>query len=461
MSDYWSEDGQQKLALELASWDHISLLQTPDFSDQLSAPAELNYAVDPITGMRRSPRKHRDQHQHSQNYTLPPISSLLTTSTPGGYLEDLYANFSPSPIHASAVSGDTTPLPSNSPATTLPTGPSPTEAIVSSVEKPPSKAPRRAQAKKPKSDTNKKKTRTKGAGSKSGPAGRRDHGGSDSEIAKLSPEAIKDSKIKTPVKSESIRGLTDDNKVKVVEYVTSPERWPSFKVNQAHYWNNISGNLLKGRVTSEQVRNFWHGQAWEKYKAVREREEHTGGGDGDEDGSDAECKPLSAKKRKRGSGEFSAKVLDEFAKSKIYQLIDAVARNDESVIRHREYHSATPLSDEDASPMKKRIKRSESYDGDTSQLLQQVIGRIEERDKRQAQLDANNIELAQKKDKRDEEERAEHCEAAARQAECERQDAFDKQWDRCMLMVGNTNPRVHAYGEKLLDELMGERSNMM
>ncbi|KAG2134075.1 hypothetical protein DEU56DRAFT_756981 [Suillus clintonianus] len=442
MSDYWSEDGQQKLTLELASWDQISLLQTPDFSDQLSAPAELNYAVDLITGMRRSPRKHRDQHQHSQNYTLPPISSLLTTSTLGGYLKDLYANFSPSPsciadqqnpqhdlqnlllhqhygthVHASAVSGDTTPLPLNSPATTLPTGPSPTEAIVPSIEKPPSKAPRRAQAKKPESDTNKKKTRTKGAGSKSGPAGRRDHGGSDSEITKLSPEAIKDSKIKTP-------------------YVTSPERWPGFKVNQVHYWNNISGNLLKGRVTSEQVRNFWHGQAWEKYKAVREREEHTGGGDGDEDGSDAEC-----------SGEFSAKVLDEFAKSKIYQLIDAVARNDKSVIRHREYHSATPLSDEDASPMKKRIKRSESYDGDTSQLLQQ--------------LDANNIELAQKKDKRDEEERAEHREAAARQAERERQDAFDKQWDRCMLMVGNTNPRVRAYGEKLLDELMGERSNMM
>jgi hypothetical protein len=76
--------------------------------------------------------------------------------------------------------------------------------------------------------------------------------------------------------------------------------------------------------------------------------------------------------------------------------------------------------------MKKRIKHSESYDGDTSQLLQQVIGRIWERDKRQAQLDANNIELAQKKDKRDEEERAECREAAARQAEHERQDAFDK-----------------------------------
>jgi hypothetical protein len=43
MSDYWSEDGQQKLALELASWDLISLLQTPNLSNQVPAPAELNF----------------------------------------------------------------------------------------------------------------------------------------------------------------------------------------------------------------------------------------------------------------------------------------------------------------------------------------------------------------------------------------------------------------------------------
>ena len=159
-----------------------------------------------------------------------------------------------------------------------------------------------------------KKICTKGTGSKSGPAGWRDNGGSDSEIAKLSPEAIVDSKIRTPVKLESIPGLSDHDKAKVVEYVTSTERWPSFKVNQAHYWNNVSGSWVpclvydnaylyirslgicwRVGVISEQVRNFWHGQAWEKYKAVWEREEHTGG-DGVEDGSDAECKPLSAKK---------------------------------------------------------------------------------------------------------------------------------------------------------------------
>ncbi|KAG2365343.1 hypothetical protein BDR07DRAFT_1481462 [Suillus spraguei] len=430
MSDYWNKDRQQELSLELASWDHVSVMPTPHLSDQLFAPPGLNYAVDPMTGMRRSPRKHRDQHQHSQTYALPPIPSLFTTNTPGSYLDNIppangyiadqpnfQYNFSPQD-HGTITEG---------------TALLPTEAIMSPSpaphEKPASKTSRRVQAKKPEADTNKKKTRTKGAGSKSGPADRRDHGGSDTEIAKLSAEAIEDSKIKTPVKSEGIRGLTDDDKIKVVEYVTSPERWPSFKVNQAHYWNN-------GRVTSEQVRNFWHGQAWEKYKAVRDREEHTGGGDGDEDGSDAEY---------------------EFAKSRIYQLIDAVARDDESVIRHREYHSVTPLSDEDTSPVKKRVKRSESYDGDTSHLLYQVIEGIEGRDKRQAQLDVNNLELTQKKDQRDEEERVERRETAARQAERERQDAFDKQWDRCMQMVGNANPRVRAYGEKLLDELMADK----
>jgi hypothetical protein len=65
MNDYWDEGGQQKLSLKLASWDHISVMPTPYFPDQFFAPAGLNYVVDPMTGMHRSPRKHQDQHQHS------------------------------------------------------------------------------------------------------------------------------------------------------------------------------------------------------------------------------------------------------------------------------------------------------------------------------------------------------------------------------------------------------------
>ena len=84
-----------------------------------------------------------------------------------------------------------------------------------------------------------------------------------------------------------------------------------------------------------QVRNYWFNQAWEKYKAVRERQEHTGGGDGDADrsldldadDSDADGDDLAvdgSKPKRTKKVQFSPQVLDNFENSRIFELIDAV-----------------------------------------------------------------------------------------------------------------------------------------
>ena len=49
----------------------------------------------------------------------------------------------------------------------------------------------------------------------------------------------------------------------------------------------IAQRLLNNKKTAEQVRNLWN-RNWDLYKAVRHRQEHTGGGDGDDESDDKE-----------------------------------------------------------------------------------------------------------------------------------------------------------------------------
>lgn len=76
---------------------------------------------------------------------------------------------------------------------------------------------------------------------------------------------------------------------------------------------------------------------WSIFKIVRRREDHTGGGDGD-DGTDLEDNgpgdteegegAAGAKKRKKGVGKtkvrYTKNVLDTFQHSIFYPIIDAV-----------------------------------------------------------------------------------------------------------------------------------------
>ncbi len=93
----------------------------------------------------------------------------------------------------------------------------------------------------------------------------------------------------------------------------------------------ISQEVLDGRATLTQVHNYVLNQAWDKYKACKEWEEHMGGGDGDADhevGENDDDEALDKKKprpkRKKGAlpGNYSLKVLQAFKESEVYELLD-------------------------------------------------------------------------------------------------------------------------------------------
>lgn len=195
----------------------------------------------------------------------------------------------------------------------------------------------------------------RGVGSKSGEANRRERGISDDEIAELSAaqreaaslkrkeveveegeqdeeegDEVEEDEDEEDQGSGKHRGLTDFQKRVIVEYITSPEVYKTRRVRMSTIATHVSGCIypffigadicvelvyttFKKAVTVKQVTNFWNG-VWDRYKACRTREEHTGGGDGDEG------RPgVGGRERK-----FSDKVLDKFERSHYYQLIDAV-----------------------------------------------------------------------------------------------------------------------------------------
>lgn len=86
--------------------------------------------------------------------------------------------------------------------------------------------------------------------------------------------------------------------------------------------------------TVEVLQAYWN-DIWEKYKACKDAEKHTGGGDGDaervkqeeneeeEKGGKKQGKRKRRKTKVRG-GKWSQEFLDKFRESKVYSLIDDV-----------------------------------------------------------------------------------------------------------------------------------------
>ena len=87
--------------------------------------------------------------------------------------------------------------------------------------------------------------------------------------------------------------------------------------------------------TTEQVRQ-WYSRTWTLYCAVRLRQEHTGGGDGDQFRIDDaglasiqedlnDNKPSTdTNKDQPSKRQFSTNQLDTFEDSKLFQLLDGV-----------------------------------------------------------------------------------------------------------------------------------------
>ena len=85
------------------------------------------------------------------------------------------------------------------------------------------------------------KKRARGMGSRSGTMNRRDGGGSDDEIAKLTPAACEVAQLKlSEVKDEAATStLTEDDKIRVVEWLTDEKQWPGMHIKQSIYWVTV------------------------------------------------------------------------------------------------------------------------------------------------------------------------------------------------------------------------------
>ncbi|KAF8839684.1 hypothetical protein BDN67DRAFT_981638 [Paxillus ammoniavirescens] len=184
----------------------------------------------------------------------------------------------------------------------------------------------------------------------------------------------------------------------------------------------------------------------------QQMEEHTGGGDGDEDhfsGSDEEGKDnvaLDGSKWKRNTlkPKFSCKILEQVKASQIYDLIDAV-----------------DLISEDEAPPKKQMHKSASLDAsdgftETSTLLREVVGAMSKCQKQQEQLDVammevteTNMKIALWWEQQEQEEYEEHKVAAQWLNLAER-------WKQALDMSQHPNPVIQKKGEKLAEMLAQE-----
>ena len=111
------------------------------------------------------------------------------------------------------------------------------------------------------------------------------------------------------------------------------------------------------------------------------------------------------------------------------------ARNDSSVVRDRDFNSRAPISDSEestVSPVKKKLKKSESKDDVLNALLQSAVSTMQKK-----------VELAKHRDDHEEEERKRR---------------FNRdEWQRAMMMLEHNNPIVRAEGEALAKELHAQR----
>ncbi|KAJ4488805.1 hypothetical protein C8J55DRAFT_604065 [Lentinula edodes] len=308
----------------------------------------------------------------------------------------------------------------------------------------------------PKIDEERKKTTT---GSKSGSTNRRDGGDSDVEIEMLSPEDMKAAVLKDPG-DEKKSGVSEEDKLLLVEYLTRPERWKNFKLRQGALMINAASDIFKTKYTATQLSNAWKA-LWEKYKAVRERQEHTGGGDGDADrGEDDKIKERIAR---RGKAKFSERVLDAFEASKIFELLDKVAHDDSSVVRGQNMNSTSSISEPESSSddeekkrkkKKKRTKRNRLSDDDEEEItrdkfLADAVGAIQDKNKVAREMEYKNYELALKRDKREEKAKQEELKLAVAQRR-------NVEWERATKMMESPIAKIRQMGEALAERLCSE-----
>jgi hypothetical protein len=235
-----------------------------------------------------------------------------------------------------------------------------------------------------------------------------------------------------------------------------------------------------------QVRNYWFNQAWEKYKAVRERQEHTGGDGGDADrdnnldldnsdkDADGDIAVNRSKPKRNQKPKFSERVLDTFEQSKNFVLIDAVyvtqysytkytnpisrARDDESVVHLCDFNSSADILDfeDDFTPKQKCVDSDDEKPSEVSKMLTRALDGMEAKRRQQEELDRVTLDLAMKHDQWEQEEHEERHAKAHRKETQDRRNAGAREWAQAMQMLDHTNPLVQQRGEQLVAKLTEE-----
>ena len=80
---------------------------------------------------------------------------------------------------------------------------------------------------------------------------RRAGGGSDEEIAKLPLVAREATQVKLSEVKEEVPtyNLTEDDKIRIVEWLTDEKQWPNMRIKQALFWTTVCH--CNGRVRAE------------------------------------------------------------------------------------------------------------------------------------------------------------------------------------------------------------------
>ncbi|KIJ06252.1 hypothetical protein PAXINDRAFT_158785 [Paxillus involutus ATCC 200175] len=395
-----------------------------------------HYHTDPHSGLRRSPRKSMptwQDHHHSNWHDGTTNPSPMVPSMNPYPVSTLQHD--PQPCNGSRMPNlpPMTPTPTQQAVSSLNVT-TPTPAQVSAPRCTPAGVVEKIPASVGKGkDFAAAETKKRGRkGSKSGDGRRRASRTSDDEISKLSVKQLADADLKLikndglgdmPVKPESAakRGLTEDEKFTVVQYITSPEVNKEFHLCQGSIFTKVyviiardSSSLtpctqlayiiIKNGIQPTQIRNYWWGQAWEKYKQVRELEKHMGGGDGDEDkdeekndddddNENEDSVALDGTKRKRTAKKpkFSRRVLEAFKES----------YDDETISHTHDVNSHDSISDNEGNQKKKPRKSSSTESdnlGETASLLHDVMGTISKCHERQERLDEVKLDLACKRE---------------------------------------------------------------
>lgn len=125
--------------------------------------------------------------------------------------------------------------------------------------------------------------KARGRGSRSGTQNRRNGGGSDNEIAKLTPKEKEMAALKIPdhkmgVQLDATRqdpddigtktlGLSEEDKLTVVRWITTVEQWTDWKIKQQTYWVKVRASsaddgesrLTPRSISSLQTRSYLPG----------------------------------------------------------------------------------------------------------------------------------------------------------------------------------------------------------